>query len=137
MRAELCCDALSMALGRRGPVLGVIHHSDRGSQYAGTQYRKLIKKAGLTQSPLTHVNMCCRAAHEPQGPVPGQCADGKLLCIIEKELIHRQRFRTRAQAKAAIFEYIDVFYNRQRRHSAIGYQTPQQAFNNMTWKMVA
>ena len=51
MRAELCCDALEMALGRRGPVPGVIHHSGRGSQYAGGDYRKLIKKAGLTQSP--------------------------------------------------------------------------------------
>lgn len=50
MRAELCCDALTMALGRRGPVPGLIHHSDRGSQYAGGDYRKLIKKAGLTQS---------------------------------------------------------------------------------------
>jgi transposase InsO family protein len=50
MRAELCCDALSMALGRRGPVPGLIHHSDRGSQYAGTKYRKLIRKVDLTQS---------------------------------------------------------------------------------------
>jgi putative transposase len=50
MRAKLCCDALEMALGRRGPVPGLIHHSDRGSQYAGADYRKLIKKAGLTQT---------------------------------------------------------------------------------------
>jgi putative transposase len=56
---------------------------------------------------------------------------------LEKELVHRQRFRTRAQAKAAIFEYIEVFYNRQRRHSGIGYKTLQQAFENMTWKMAA
>jgi putative transposase len=51
---------------------------------------------------------------------------------VKKEMVHRRRFKTRAQAKAAIFEYIEVFYNRQRRHSAIGYQTPQQAFKNMT-----
>ena len=50
MRAELCCEALKMALGRRGPVPGLIHHSDRGSQYAGGKYRKLIGKAHLTQS---------------------------------------------------------------------------------------
>ena len=50
MRAELCCDALAMALDRRGPVPGLTHHSDRGSQYAGTKYRKLIRKMGLTQS---------------------------------------------------------------------------------------
>jgi putative transposase len=64
MRAELCCDALNMALGRRGSVPGLIHHSDRGSQYAGGDYCKLIKKAGITQSPLVHVNMHCQATHE-------------------------------------------------------------------------
>jgi putative transposase len=56
---------------------------------------------------------------------------------LKKELIHRQRFKTRAQAKAAIFEYIVLFYNRQYRHPSIGYQTPQQAFQDMTWKMAA
>ena len=69
--------------------------------------------------------------------MPGQRADGELLCFTEKGVVHRQRFRTRAQAKAAIFEYIEVFYNRQRRHSSIGYQTPVQAFEDMTWKMAA
>jgi len=52
-------------------------------------------------------------------------------------LVHRRSFRIHAQAKAPIFEYIEVFYKRPRRHSGIGYQTPQQAFNNMTWKMAA
>ena len=108
MRAELCCDALRMALGRRGPVLGLIHHSDRGSQYAGAKYRKLIKKAGLTQSMSRK----------------GECLDNapmeSFFASLKKELVHRQRFKTRAQAKAAIFEYIEVFYNRQRRHSGIG-----------------
>jgi transposase InsO family protein len=56
---------------------------------------------------------------------------------LKKELVHQRRFKTRAEAKAAIFEYIEVFYNRQRRHSGIGYQTPQPAFENMTWKIVA
>lgn len=125
MRAELCCDALNMALGRRGPVPGLIHHSDRGSQYAGGDYRKLLKKAGLTQSMSRK----------------GECLDNapmeSFFASLKKELVHRQSFRTRAQAKAAIFEYIEVFYNRQRRHSGIGYQTPQQAFEGMTWKMAA
>jgi len=53
------------------------------------------------------------------------------------ELVHRQRFRTRVHAKAVIFEYIEVFYNRQRRHFGIGYQHPIQAFEDMTWKMAA
>ena len=125
MRAELCCDALEMALGRRGPVPGLIHHSDRGSQYAGGDYRKLIKKAGLTQSMSRK----------------GECLDNapmeSFFASLKKELVHRQRFETRAQAKAAIFEYIEFFYNRQRRHSSVGYQTPQQAFEDMTWKMAA
>jgi putative transposase len=59
----------------------------------------------------------------------------KVFASLKEKLVHRQRFKPRAQAKAAIFAYIKVFYNRQRRHSSIGYQTPQQAFNNMTWKI--
>jgi len=125
MRAELCCEALKMALGGRGPVPGLIHHSDRGSQYAGGKYRKLIGKAGLTQSMSRK----------------GECLDNapmeSFFASLKKELVHRKRFRTRAQAKAAIFEYIEIFYNRQRRHSGIGYQTPIQAFENMTWKRAA
>ena len=125
MRAELCCEALKMALGRRGPVPGLIHHSDRGSQYASGKYRKLIGKAHLTQS-MSHKGECLDNA-----PIESFFAS------LKKELVHRQRFRTRAQAKIAIFEYMEVFYNRQRRHSGIGYQTPVQAFEDMTWKMAA
>ena len=125
MRAELCCDALTMALGRRGPVPGLIHHSDRGSQYAGTKYRKMIKKAELTQSMSRK----------------GECLDNapmeSFFASLKKEMVHQRRFKTRAEAKAAIFEYIEVFYNRQRRHSGIGYKTPKQAFEDMTWKMAA
>ena len=125
MRAELCCDALAMALDRRGPVPGLTHHSDRGSQYAGTKYRKLIRKMALTQSMSRK----------------GECLDDapmeSFFASLKKELVHQWRFKTRAEAKAAIFEYIEVFYNRQRRHSGIGYQTPQQAFENMTWKIAA
>ena len=125
MRAKLCCDALEMALGRRGHVPGLVRHSGRVSQCAGGNYRKLIKKAGLTQSMSRK----------------GECLDNvpmeSFVASLKKELVHRQRFKTQAQAKAAIFAYIEVFYNRQRRHSRVGYQTPQQAFNNMTWKMAA
>lgn len=56
---------------------------------------------------------------------------------LKKELVHLRRFRTHAQAKAAIFEYIEAFYNRQRRHSSIGYKTPLQAFEDMAWKKAA
>ena len=125
MRAGLCCDALTMAPGRRGPVPGLIHHSDRGSRYAGGEYRKLIKKAGLTQS-MSRKGECLDNA--PMESFPAS---------LKKELVHRRRFKTRAEARAAILEYIEVFYNRQRRHSAIGYKTPKQAFEDMTWKMAA
>ena len=125
MRAELCCDALAMALDRRGPVPGLTHHSDRGSQYVGTKYRKLIRKMALTQSMSRK----------------GECLDDapmeSFFASLKKEMVHQRRFRTHAEAKAAIFEYIEVFYNRQRRHSGVGYKTPKQAFEDMTWKMAA
>jgi putative transposase len=71
----------------------------------------------------------------------GECMDNapmeSFFASLKKEMVHQRRFRTRAEAKAAIFEYIEVFYNRQRRHSGIGYKTPKQAFEDMTWKMAA
>lgn len=125
LRSELCCDALNMALGRRGPVPGLIHHSDRGVQYVGSEYRALLGSAKIVQSMSR----------------TGQCLDNapmeSFFASLKKELVHRECFKTRAQAKAAIFEYIEVFYNRQRRHSAIGYQTPAQAYQTMTWKSAA
>jgi putative transposase len=114
--------AHTQKIGHSRPVSGLIHHFDRGSQYAGGDYRKLIKKAGLTHSMSRK----------------GECLDNApmeiFIASLKKELVHRQRFKTRAQVKAAIFEYIEVFYNRQRRHSAIGYKTPQQAgVNRKSW----
>ena len=71
----------------------------------------------------------------------GQCLDNApmehFFAPLTKELVHQRRFKTRAQARATIFDYTEVFYNRQRRHCAIRYQTPQQAFHNMTWKIAA
>ncbi|TRD14906.1 IS3 family transposase [Palleronia caenipelagi] len=96
--ADLCCDALRMALDRRGPVPGLIAHSDRGVQYASGDYRKIIHRARLIQSMSRK----------------GQCLDNapmeSFFSSLKKELVHRQRFATRAQATAAIFEYIGVFY---------------------------
>ncbi|TRD14500.1 DDE-type integrase/transposase/recombinase [Palleronia caenipelagi] len=98
LKAALCCDALRMALDRRGPVLGLILHSDRGVQYASGDYRKIIHRAKLIQSMSRK----------------GECLDNapmeSFFSSLKKELVHRQRFATRAQAKAAIFEYIEVFY---------------------------
>jgi transposase InsO family protein len=114
-----------MALGRRGPVSGLVHHSDRGSQCAETEYRELIKKAGLTQS------MSRKGACLDNAPMES------IFASLKKEVVQQRRFITLAEAKAAIFEYIEVFYNRQRRHSGIGCKTPKQAFEGMTWKMAA
>lgn len=124
MRAELCCDALTMALGRRGPVPGLIHHSDGGQPVRRWRVSQADQKGEAY--PI----------YEPQGPVPGQRTNGKLLCFTEKGTGSPATVQNTGRM-AAIFRYIEVFYNRQRRHSAIGYQTPQQAFNNMTWKMAA
>ncbi len=66
---------------------------------------------------------------QPDSKQPQSCGTSRTFMPIDP------RFKTRAEAKAAIFEYIEVFYNRQRRHSAIGYKTPKQAFEDMTWKM--
>ncbi|AHD08917.1 IS3 family transposase [Phaeobacter gallaeciensis] len=84
LRSELCCDALNMALGRRGPVPGLIHHSDRGVQYAGSEYRKLLGAARITQSMSR----------------TGECLDNapmeSFFASLKKELVHRERFKTRA-----------------------------------------
>ena len=95
------------------------------AQYAGSEYRALLGAAKIIQSMSR----------------TGECLDNapmeSFFASLKKELVHQNRFKTRAQAKAAIFEYIEVFYNRQRRHSAIGYQTPAQAYETMTWKIAA
>lgn len=87
MRAEVCCDALTMALGRRGPIRGLIHHSDRGGQYAGGDYRKLIKKAGLTQS------MSRKGEGLDNAPMESFFAS------LKKERVHRQRRHSGVQYK--------------------------------------
>ena len=104
-----------MALQRRRPGEGLIHHSDRGRQYAAEPYRRVLERHGIAQS------MSCR----------GNCLDNapmeSFFASLKKEHVHQARFRTRAEAKAAVFDYIEVFYNRQRLHSALGYRTPAEA----------
>jgi len=112
MRASLVCDALRMALAIRRPAAGLIFHSDRGSQYTSKAFRKLLAKYGVRQS-LSR---------------PGQCWDNAVaesfFATLKVELVYRQSIPTRAAARRALFEYIEVFYNRQRLHSAIGYRNP-------------
>lgn len=112
MRTELVADALRMAIEHRRPEAGLIFHSDRGCQYTSDEYGKLLDQHGILQS-LSR---------------PGQCWDNAVaesfFATLKLELIYRHAWPTRAAARRAIFEYIEVFYNQQRLHSAIGYQSP-------------
>jgi putative transposase len=114
LRAELCTDALFMAITRRAPEKSLLHHSDRGVQYACDQYQQLLNEHGIEAS------MSRR----------GDCYDNALMesfwGTLKTELTHHELYPTREEAKQSIFEYIEVFYNRQRRHSAIGYLSPEQ-----------
>jgi putative transposase len=104
--------ALNMALHQRRPPTGLVHHSDRGVQYASAAYRQRLAQAGCIPS------MSRR----------GNCYDNALMesfwSTLKCGLVHREHFATRTQARAAIFEWIEVFYNRERFHSALGYKSP-------------
>jgi transposase InsO family protein len=112
LTAPVVKDALSMAYWRRKPEKGVIHHSDRGSQYAGGDYQKLLDQYG----------MVCSMSRK------GDCWDNAVVesffATLKRKLLYPQGVRTRRQARSMIFHYIEVFYNRQLRHSALGYLSP-------------
>lgn len=109
---RLTCQALQMALDRRRPPQGLLHHSDRGGQYAGVNYTTLLHAAKAVQSMSGPGNPYDNAPKE------------SFISRLKNELIHDRHFATRRQAQSAIFEYIEVFYNRQRLHSALGYRSP-------------
>ena len=117
MTQQLMCDALTMALFCRGFPKEVIIHSDRGSQYCSKLYQGLIKKMGLRSSMGRRATCYDNAAMESffHSKQATACAVLKL----KVELIHRERYKTRQSAKGATFEYIEIYYNRKRRHSAI------------------
>src|SRR5579859_7352514 len=111
LRTELVLAALIMALGQRRPA-GVIHHSDHGSQYTSFAFGKRCEQAGVRPS---------------MGSV-GDCFDNarceSFFATLECELLDRRRFKTQAEARIAVFEFIEGFYNPRRRHSSIGYLSP-------------
>ena len=119
LRAGLCVDALVMALQRYRPPEGLIHDSDRGVQYAAEPYRQVLERHGITQSMSRRGNCLDNAPME------------SFFASLKKEHVHHARFRTREEARAAVFDYIEVFYNRQRLHSALGYRTPFEARASM------
>lgn len=117
LRAELCTDALAAAIHTRRPGEGLLHHSDRGVQYACDAYQQVLREHGIA----------CSMSRT------GNCYDNAMMesyhASLKLEAVYPQpggRFRTREQARQCVFEYIEVFYNRQRRHSAIGYMSPEQ-----------
>ena len=108
-----------MALQRRRPSRGLTHHSDRGVQYAAGPYRRVLERHGIRQSMSRRGNCLDNAPME------------SFFASLKKEHVHHTRFRTRADARAAVFEYVEIFYNRQRLHSALGYRTPIEARADM------
>ena len=117
---HLTLRALTMALGRRRPPQGLLHHSDRGSQYASEHYQRTLTTQGIE----------CSMSRR------GDCWDNAVIesffATLKLELIHRRSFPSRDAARLAIFEYIEVFYNRQRRHSYLGYESPAE-FELRAW----
>lgn len=111
---QLVNEAMLMALGRRRPKPGLIHHSDQGRQYASDSYRQMLIERGVEQS-MSRKGDCFDNA----------CAES-FISSLKNELTHHLRFRTREEARSAIFEYIEVFYNRQRLHQTLGYVSPAE-----------
>lgn len=112
MRAELVNNALLMAIFSRKPARGLIWHTDRGSQYVSDSHLKIIKQHGIIQSMSRKGNCWDNAVAE------------SFFATLKNELIYQQKFNTRKEAKQAIFEYIEVFYNRIRVHSVNDYLSP-------------
>ena len=114
MESRLVVDALEMAVQRRLPKEGLLAHSDRGSQYASDHYQRLLAGHGIA---------CSMSGR-------GDCWDNapmeSFFASLKKELVHGAGFATRAEARAAIFEYIEIFYNLKRRHSSLGYVAPAE-----------
>ncbi len=113
LHADLCVEALEMALAHRRPTQPLLHHSDRGCQYAGKQY----------QDKLTEFTLECSMSRV------GNCWDNavveSLWASLKNELVFQRHFQTKQQAREAIFEWIVVWYNRKRRHSFLGYLSPE------------
>lgn len=112
MRTELVTDALNSALRNRDVSAGLMHHSDRGSQYASDEYGETISKAGIILSMSRKGNCWDNAVAE------------SFFATLKKELIHRQHWLAKSQVIIAVKDYILNFYNRERRHSSLGYMSP-------------
>jgi putative transposase len=112
LRTEPVIDALRMALWRRKPASGLIHHSDRGVQYTALSFGKRLEEAGIAPSMGRAGSALDNAMAE------------SFVSTLKCELVHGHRFPTREAARVAIFEYLETFYNTRRLHSALGYKSP-------------
>ncbi|MBX5464310.1 MAG: IS3 family transposase, partial [Clostridia bacterium] len=114
LRAELVLQALEMAIGHRHPGPGLVHHSDHGSQYTSLAFGRRLEEAGILGSMGTVGDAFDNAVAE------------SFWASLQTELLDRQDWPTRNALRSAIFEYIEAFYNRRRRHSTLGYLTPEE-----------
>ena len=114
LTVDLAERALTMALANRTPTAGLRHPSDRGSQYAATSYQQLLATRGITASMSRKGNCWDNACIE------------SFFGTLKRELVYHRRYATRNEATQDIFEYIEVFYNRRRRHSTLGYHSPAE-----------
>ena len=113
LRTELVVDALEMAVWRRKPAAGLVHHSDRGTQYTALSFGKKLEEAKIVPS-------MGRA-----GSALDNAISESFVSTLKCELVHRRRFPTREAARSAVFEYLEAFYNRRRLHSSLGYMSPE------------
>ncbi|ASF48408.1 hypothetical protein CEK71_21385 [Methylovulum psychrotolerans] len=124
MRTKLVNDALlipsgaQVAIWKRKPDKGLLWHTDRGSQYASESHRALLKQHSISQS-MSRKGNCWEGL-----PLGYNAVSESFFHTLKTELIHHETYQTRSTAKQAVFEYIEVFYNRERRHSANGYLSP-------------
>jgi transposase InsO family protein len=114
MTRQLAIDALQMAFDRRDPGKGLLHHSDRGSQYASTDYQNILKEHGIICSMSRKGNCYDNAVAE------------SFFGRLKTEWVNHNRYLNRSEAMQSLFYYIEIFYNRKRRHSSINYVTPQE-----------
>jgi transposase InsO family protein len=114
MTRRLAIDALTMAPGKRDPGRGLLHHTDRGSQYASADYRKLLKEHGIVCSMSRKGNCYDNAVAE------------SFFARLKSEWVNHRRYVSRSEAIQNLFYCIEIFYNRKRRHSSINYVTPQE-----------
>jgi putative transposase len=114
MRATLVVDALQMAVARRRPAPGLIHHSDQGSQYVSLAFGRAARQAGIA------ISMGSR------GDAYDNAVAETFFATLKKELVNRRSWPSRLELQSAVFEYIEAFYNRQRRHSTLGMVSPAE-----------